>query len=53
MAKSDDEEVVTATTAPPPKKLVVAANVFPPHLPLIPLPSRPLFPKTVAPLVVS
>ena len=34
-------------------KLVVAKNVYPEHLPIIPLPTRPVFPKTVAPLVVD
>lgn len=32
--------------------IVVASAVYPSKLPIIPLPSRPMFPKTVAPLLI-
>ncbi len=51
--KDGGPKSVKATTGPPSQEIVIAANAFPPHLPLIPLPSRPLFPKTVTPLIIS
>jgi len=33
--------------------IVVASRVYPQTLPILPLPMRPIFPKTVAPLVVA
>lgn len=48
-AKKEEPETAEA----PMQEMVVAASVFPPHLPIVPLPSRPLFPKTVAPIVVT
>ena len=51
-SKAKAEEVVEASVGPPSKELVVAATVFPPNLPIVPLPTRPLFPKTVTPLII-
>ena len=48
-AEKEDPETAEA----PMQEMVVAASVFPPHLPIVPLPSRLLFPKTVAPIVVT
>ncbi len=36
-----------------PPQIVVASNVYPSQLPIIALPSRPIFPKTVAPLIIT
>jgi ATP-dependent Lon protease len=41
-----------ANVAPDSTSLVIAKNVYPPHLSIVPLPTRPLFPKTVTPLLV-
>jgi len=47
---TDDEQASPSGEAP---RLVVASTVYPPTLPIIPLPSRPMFPKTVAPLLIT
>ncbi|MEM1032459.1 MAG: endopeptidase La [Myxococcota bacterium] len=47
----DDDAAAAADEDAP--RIVVANTVYPPTLPIIPLPSRPMFPKTVAPLLVT
>ena len=35
------------------RRLVLARHVFPPQLPIVPLPNRPLFPKMTVPIVID
>jgi len=49
-AGSDNDEQPSDTDQ---QKIVVASQVFPPRLPIIALPNRPMFPKTVAPIAVD
>jgi ATP-dependent Lon protease len=39
--------------APESEQIVVASQGYPPTLPLVPVPKRPIFPKTVAPIAVG
>jgi ATP-dependent Lon protease len=40
-------------SAPDEKRLVLARDVYPKHLPILPLETRPLFPKMTAPLIIG
>jgi len=51
MADKPKVEVRTAPDGTP--QIVVASKVYPPTIPIISLPTRPIFPKTVAPLLIA
>jgi ATP-dependent Lon protease len=51
MNDSPKVEVRTAPDGTP--QIVVASKVYPSTLPIIVLPTRPIFPKTVAPLIIA
>ena len=50
---SEPGQADTPEQAKDDQTLVVASQVYPEQLPIIPLPTRPVFPKTVAPLLLT
>ena len=50
---NDKPQVKVRTSPDGEPQIVVASNVYPAQLPIIALPTRPIFPKTVAPLIIG